>query len=44
MADNSSIQNFKNGIQDEINKLIHLYFKQNSVLYEHLFSSYQQLL
>ena len=29
-------------IQIEINKLIKLYFKQHSILYEHLFASYQQ--
>jgi DNA-directed RNA polymerase II subunit RPB2 len=36
MTDNSS------DIQNDINKLIQLYFKQPSILYEHLFSSYQQ--
>ena len=36
MADNNS------DIQNDINKLIRLYFKQPSILYEHLFSSYQQ--
>ncbi len=29
-------------IQKELNKLVHLYFKQPSILYEHLFSSYHQ--
>jgi DNA-directed RNA polymerase II subunit RPB2 len=29
-------------IQNDINKLIRLYFKQPSILYEHLFCSYQQ--
>ena len=28
--------------QEYIDKLIHLYFKQKSILYEHLFSSYHQ--
>ena len=31
-------------IQNDINNLIHLYFKQPSILYEHLFSSYQQFI
>jgi DNA-directed RNA polymerase II subunit RPB2 len=38
MTDNNS------DIQNDINNLIHLYFKQPSILYEHLFSSYQQFL
>ena len=33
-----------NDIQNDINNLIHLYFKQPSILYEHLFSSYQQFI
>lgn len=31
-------------IQKELNKLVHLYFKQPSILYEHLFSSYHQFI
>ena len=31
-------------LQKEINKLIRLYFKQPSILYEHLFSSYHQFI
>ncbi len=31
-------------MQKEINKLVHLYFKQPSILYEHLFSSYHQFI
>ena len=38
MTDNNS------DIQNDINNLIHIYFKQPSILYEHLFSSYQQFL
>ena len=34
----------ENEIQTNINDLIHLYFKQPSILYEHLFSSYQQFI
>jgi DNA-directed RNA polymerase beta subunit len=34
----------ENDIQNDINDLLHLYFKQNSILYEHLFSSYQQFI
>lgn len=30
--------------QEQIDKLIHLYFKQNNNLYEHLFSSYNQFI
>ena len=38
------MSNTKNNInQEEIDKLIDLYFKQPRVLYEHLFSSYNQL-
>jgi DNA-directed RNA polymerase II subunit RPB2 len=33
-----------NNIQKELNKLVHLYFKQPSILYEHLFSSYHQFI
>jgi DNA-directed RNA polymerase beta subunit/intein/homing endonuclease len=40
----ANITNDNNDIQNDINKLIHLYFKQPAILYEHLFSSYQQFL
>jgi len=51
-SDNSSIYDNNNihdnsdndNIQNDINKLTHLYFKQNSILYDHLFSSYQQFI
>ena len=33
-----------NNNQEHIDKLIHLYFKQNSILYDHLFSSYNQFI
>ena len=41
-TEKNNVQTEKNDIQSDINNLIHLYFKQPSILYEHLFSSYQQ--
>lgn len=40
------VENVENSkvIQKELNKLVHLYFKQPSILYEHLFSSYHQFI
>ncbi len=43
-SDNKSNDYSDNNIQSEINKLLRLYFKQPSVLYEHLFSSYHQFI
>lgn len=41
-----NVENVENSkvIQKELNKLVHLYFKQPSILYEHLFSSYHQFI
>jgi DNA-directed RNA polymerase beta subunit/intein/homing endonuclease len=41
---NNDILNNDTNIQSDIDNLIHLYFKQPSILYEHLFSSYQQFI
>jgi DNA-directed RNA polymerase II subunit RPB2 len=38
------MEKYKDKTQKEIDKLVHLYFKQNNILYDHLFSSYHQFI